>query len=568
MFRQAQHDSLFPPFHLIFMPLYTILLTRIINPFSFTLMEQIEQKKNYPLIFETGLLVMLATLYVIGYLIKVYNQWEELYRDGFKEYHFSAAMVKHDIGDFLIRTHVQWPIIIAAILLLTGWAVFHAGVIPRAVKRMWDVRMFLLVILSLALVATSLFVYHYFREYFRYFIGGHYNPNDIRGHHYYPNGIKIYSLYRLRTLVTDFFGVIIAFGMLELALGACHRFRRLLRTETASFYRVMAYLPMLLFVMLLIFIAMVLRLQTPLWTENLRHILWFGGAGLIVWLMQEFITVEFKPELMQTDEGKFYVLLSGLVAIWSVLNLVVWLCHSYFEFNRENDLIGMLILTLFAALVIAVLRRYSFKSKKKLERLSSATLAELSQLRTQLNPHFLFNALNSLYTAAHREKSETTAEGIQRLADIMRFMLSENNHERILLEKEIQYLENYLYIQRLRVDETQGVEINVNLAVAMSNAYIAPMMLIPFVENAFKHGISHRSPSWIHVTLTVDNGKLDFHVVNSRHKKTAHDPEEFKGGIGLPNIRKRLELIYAHRYTLDIKETNDEYSARLTLQLW
>ena len=531
-------------------------------------MEQIEQKRNYPLIAETALLVTLASLYVIGYLVKVYNKWEELYIDGFKEYNFSRAMVKHDIGDFLIRTDVQWPIIIASILLLTGWAVFHAGVIPRAIKRVWDLRIFLLIILSLVLVATSLYVYHYFREYFRYYLGINYNSDDIGFRHLYPNGIKIYSLYRLRTLVTDFFGVLVAFGMLELGLGACHRFRRLLQNETDTFYRVMAYIPTFLFAILLVFIALTLRLQTPLWTENVRHVLWFSGAGLIVWLMQEFITVEFKPELMRKNSGIFNVLLSGLVAIWLVLNIVVWLCHSYFEFNREGDLIGMLIITLFAALIIAGSRRYLFKSKTKLERLSSATLAELSQLRTQLNPHFLFNALNSLYTAAHREKSETTAEGIQRLADIMRFMLSENNHERILLEKEIQYLENYLYIQRLRVDETQGVEINVNLAMSMSNAYIEPMMLIPFVENAFKHGISHKSPSWIHVTLTVDNGKLNFHVANSRHKKTAHDPEEFQGGIGMPNIRKRLELIYAHRYTLDIKETNDEYSAKLTLQLW
>jgi len=247
---------------------------------------------------------------------------------------------------------------------------------------------------------------------------------------------------------------------------------------------------------------------------------------------------------------------------------VVWACYSYFNLHREEEYIVMLIITFCAAVVIAVLRRYFFTSKTKLERLSSATLAELSQLRTQLNPHFLFNALNSLYTAAHREKSEATAEGIQRLADIMRFMLSENNHERILFEKEIQYLENYLYIQRLRVDETQGVDITISLTVSTPHAYIAPMMLIPFVENAFKHGISHRSPSWIHVSLTVENGKLDFHVANSRHQKTAHDPEEFQGGIGMPNIRKRLELIYAHRYTLDIKETNDEYSAKLTLQLW
>jgi len=531
-------------------------------------MEQIEQKRNYPLIAETVLLAALASLYVIGYLVSVYNRWEELYLDGFREYHFPAAMVKRNLSDFLIRTHVQWPIIIASILMLSGWVVFHTGVIPRAVKRMWDVNTMMQIVLSLLLIATSLFVYHYFREYFRYYLGSNYNPNDIRFRHLYPDGIKIYSLYRKRTLVSDFVGVLVAFGMLELALGACHRFRRLLQNEADTFYRVMAYMPTFLFAILLVFIALILRLQTPLWTESLRNVLYFGGIGLIIWLMQEFITVEFKPEMMRTNPGTFYVLVSGFGTMWLILNFLVWASRSYFDIHREEEYIALLGSTLCIAVIIAVLRRYSFKSKTKLERLSSATLAELSQLRTQLNPHFLFNALNSLYTAAHREKSETTAEGIQRLADIMRFMLSENNHERILLEKEIQYLENYLYIQRLRVDETQGVDITVSLSLAMPNAYIAPMMLIPFVENAFKHGISHRSPSWIHVNLAVDNGKLEFTVANSRHQKTAHDPEEFQGGIGMPNIRKRLELIYAHRYTLDIKETNEEYSARLTLQLW
>lgn len=521
-------------------------------------MEQIEQKKNYPLIAETIFLVSLAALYVVGYLTGIYNKWEKLYHDAFDMYDIPAWMIRNNIYGFTIRTDVQWPIIVASILMLSGWVVFHAGIIPRAVKRMWDVRVFLLISVSVILVATSLFVYHYFREYFRYYLD--------RYHH--PDGIKIYSLYRKRTLVSDFVGVFVAFGMLELALGACHRFRRLLQNEADTFYRVMAYLPTFLFAVLLVVIALILRLQIPLWKENLQPVLYFGGLVLIIWLMQELITVEYKPEIARTNPGRFYVLVSSVLGMWLVLNFVVWACFSYFMFQHLVEYVIGLIITLCAALLIAVLRRTFFKSKTKLERLSTATLAELAQLRTQLNPHFLFNALNSLYTAAHREKSETTAEGIQRLADIMRFMLSENNHERILLEKEVQYLENYLYIQRLRVDETQGVDITVSLSLAMPNAYIAPMMLIPFVENAFKHGISHKAPSWIHVTLAVDNGKLEFHVANSRHKKTARDPEEFQGGIGMPNIRKRLELIYAHRYTLDIKETNDEYSARLTLQLW
>jgi LytS/YehU family sensor histidine kinase len=198
----------------------------------------------------------------------------------------------------------------------------------------------------------------------------------------------------------------------------------------------------------------------------------------------------------------------------------------------------------------------------------SATSAELAGLRSQINPHFLFNALNSLYATALKEKSQRTADGIQKLGDMMRFMLQENNLDRIPLDKEVEYLHNYIDIGRMRIDETQGVEIRVNIQEPDREIYIAPMMLNPFVENAFKHGVSLQYPSWIYITLTLDATKLYFKVHNSLHPKKEYDPEEASSGVGLSNVKKRLELIYPNRHTLDIQQSDKDYFVSLTLMYW
>jgi LytS/YehU family sensor histidine kinase len=203
----------------------------------------------------------------------------------------------------------------------------------------------------------------------------------------------------------------------------------------------------------------------------------------------------------------------------------------------------------------------------------SAKSAELSSLRAQINPHFLFNALNSLYATALKENGEKTADGIQKLGDMMRFMLQENNRDRIPLDKEIEYLRNYIEIQRMRIDESHNIEIRVNIQEPNRAIYLAPMMLTPFVENAFKHGISLRHPSWIYITLTLDDTRLYFKVHNSRHAKSPetaerHDPEESQSGVGLDNVRKRLDLIYPGRHQLDIQRSEQDYFVSLTLVYW
>ncbi|WP_205502181.1 sensor histidine kinase [Rufibacter psychrotolerans] len=204
-----------------------------------------------------------------------------------------------------------------------------------------------------------------------------------------------------------------------------------------------------------------------------------------------------------------------------------------------------------------------FTLKKEL----GQSTASFDFLRSQINPHFLFNALNTIYGTAIQENAERTSEGIEKLGNMMRFMLQENMQERISLAREIEYLQNYISFQRLRTDPSPNVEIKAQIEQPVGMVQISPMLLIPFVENAFKHGISLREPSHIYITLEMKEKTLYFDVHNSKHLKQGTDPERDKSGIGLANVRQRLQLLYPHKHELIIRETGKEFFIHLTLQL-
>ena len=193
--------------------------------------------------------------------------------------------------------------------------------------------------------------------------------------------------------------------------------------------------------------------------------------------------------------------------------------------------------------------------------------ANFDFLRSQINPHFLFNALNTIYGTALQEKAERTSVGIEKLGDMMRFMLQENMQEKIALSREIDYLENYISLQRLRTDANPVIRIDTNIEQQVYPVQIAPMLLIPFVENAFKHGISFREPSHIKITLEIKDNTLYFDVFNNKHQKQENDPEKNKSGIGLNNVKQRLKLLYPGKHELIIRETGKDFFVHLTIQL-
>ena len=233
------------------------------------------------------------------------------------------------------------------------------------------------------------------------------------------------------------------------------------------------------------------------------------------------------------------------------LFFVLWICINLimiplvnFVYQRQKDRISQLV-------------------NLKME--LGQTSADLSFLRSQINPHFLFNILNTLYGTALQEDAERTATGIQKLGDMMRFMLHENNQDRILLAREIDYLRNYIDLQLLRTATSKGITVECDIADALESTYIAPMLLIPFVENAFKHGISLQEKSWIKVSLYESEGKVHFDIHNSIHRKPESDPERRHSGVGLENVKQRLAMLYPNRYDLVIRETTQEYFVHLTI---
>jgi len=192
--------------------------------------------------------------------------------------------------------------------------------------------------------------------------------------------------------------------------------------------------------------------------------------------------------------------------------------------------------------------------------------ADLQFLRSQINPHFLFNSLNTLYGTALQENAYRAAEGIQKLGDMMRFMLHENHQEKIPMYKEIEYLKNYIDLQKLRTQSSPDILIEAEIDNGPCDHMIAPMLLIPFVENAFKHGISLQERSWVNIRLHCDTNGILFEVRNSVHVRKDTDPEKDKSGVGMKNVVNRLRLIYPGKHEFFVNGNDKEFFIQLQIE--
>lgn len=189
--------------------------------------------------------------------------------------------------------------------------------------------------------------------------------------------------------------------------------------------------------------------------------------------------------------------------------------------------------------------------------------AELNALKQQINPHFLFNTLNSLYALGIEEKGEKTADGIAKLGTLMRYNLNDAQKTYIPLSKEIDYIKNYIELQRLRLSDNNRLTVNIK-AEGKEDYYIAPLLLIPLVENAFKFGLSARENTHIKLDIELKGTLLIMHIFNTIPKNI----EQAKGnGIGITNTRKRLASLHPKAYELIIEETTTEFETHLEIEL-
>jgi LytS/YehU family sensor histidine kinase len=227
--------------------------------------------------------------------------------------------------------------------------------------------------------------------------------------------------------------------------------------------------------------------------------------------------------------------------------------------NKEATTSAVFIALLLSA-TIRIAQEWYRNEKQKQEMEKEKLASELSFLKSQVNPHFLFNTLNGIYSLANR-KSDKTPGAIVKLSDLMRYMLYESGKEDVLLDKEIEYIKNYIELQKLRLPA--GANVSFTVSGETAGRKIRPMLLIPFFENAFKHGVDADGAD-IEAELVVLDKELNLRVVNRISKSQRKDESS---GIGLSNIKKQLEYLYPFAHSLTIEEKDGFFKVDLGLKL-
>lgn len=206
------------------------------------------------------------------------------------------------------------------------------------------------------------------------------------------------------------------------------------------------------------------------------------------------------------------------------------------------------------------------RQQRENRELENQTLqSELKFLKSQINPHFLFNTLNSLY-ALTLKKSDLAPEIVLKLSEMMRYMLYECNEKDVALDKEIKYMQNYIELEKLRHGDK--LEIEFDITGKTEHNRIAPLLLIPFLENAFKHGVKNaNNPGYVQLYIDVNDKNLSMKIQNSRSVSIPKITEKRSGGIGLINVKRRMDILYPENHKLEIVETPNTYVVNLDLNL-
>jgi two-component system, LytTR family, sensor kinase len=258
--------------------------------------------------------------------------------------------------------------------------------------------------------------------------------------------------------------------------------------------------------------------------------------------------------------GVVIVLLTALVA------------NYYFRFWLVGTPpLGFVRLTPFYLFISAIgistcyrmLTDYQQEQSLQIEQEKTRLQSELSFLRSQISPHFMFNLMNSLAALA-RKKSDLLEPIIIKMSDLLRYMLYDSDEKKVSIDNEVTYLNSYVELQKLRFGN--HIKIDLQIGVQNNNIVIEPMLLIPFVENAFKHGTGYIRNPFIEIELTTNSNRLMF-LVKNRFNDASKETKDNSSGIGLVNVRRRMELLYPEKHRLEIKTLNDMFVTELSIDI-
>ncbi len=308
--------------------------------------------------------------------------------------------------------------------------------------------------------------------------------------------------------------------------------------------------------------------------------------GLLFTLVKELINVLFYVAIVYVNlyylipkylkKKSFWAyLLSMLILVLMVTpikTLVYFLLYSSYPdlqvyfLERQRDIFFSSFLVIIGSTGFKIFNDWAFHERERQELQKRSLESELNFLKSQINPHFLFNTLNNLY-ALTLKKSDVAPEIVLKLSEMMRYMLYECNERRVSLSKEINYLKNYLDLELIRQGEL--VEIDFKLDGHVDNQKVAPLVFIPFVENCFKHGLRNEiGKGYVKILFLVSDDAVDMEIKNSKTTSLPSQPGKSKsGGIGLVNVKKRLDLHYGTNYNLDITDNPNDFKVQLFIQL-
>lgn len=285
-----------------------------------------------------------------------------------------------------------------------------------------------------------------------------------------------------------------------------------------------------------------------LFTKRYRRFLLFLSYTFIIasWLQMwvlvlTFITIaQYKPAQMTPASMDIFFLAVSLYLVVFV-GVAVKLFKHWYQAQQKNRLLV----------------------QDKLEAELRLKKIELQLLKAQIHPHFLFNTLNSLYGLT-LEKSDHAPEVVIKLSSLLDYLLYRCNQPRVLLKDEIEHLQNFIALEQLRYENKLQLSFDIQGKVANQN--IAPMLILPFVENCFKHGVSHHlSECWIEIGMEVQADAMKLHIKNSKPKVTLPKINPEGSGIGLENVQKRLDLLYRDKHRFEIENKEEEFGIHLSL---
>lgn len=342
---------------------------------------------------------------------------------------------------------------------------------------------------------------------------------------------------------------------------------------------------------LLVYVSPLANIYMRMSSNPFLHFSWHevynSWMFITIWFVMFFVHNFFvSPELLVKRRAGRYMclvlllLLAGMYLTYTMRPPLPMHPHRHFhpEPYRDFDMpmFGPLnilgpgeIVSFFGGLMLMGLNigvKLYFKQQQDREQQDRIAKRNLEQqmeyLKYQVNPHFFMNTLNNIHALVDidPERAKTT---IVKLSKMMRHLLYEDNKKFIPLSREVEFLNHYIQLMRLRY--TERVHINIAIPQQLPERQLPPLLLIIFVENAFKHGISYRSESFVDIGLTTTPDRLLFSCRNS--KPSQPQPSEAKGGMGLQNVRQRLDLIFGNDYSLDIEDGKNEYAVRLDIPL-